>query len=38
MEVEGMLMFGLINNIYFLPDGICWKFIFEAIVPPQYLL
>ena len=22
MEIKGMLMFGLINNIYFLPDGI----------------
>lgn len=22
MEIKGLLMFGLINNIYFLPDGI----------------
>ena len=30
MEIKGMFMFGLINNIYFLPDGIgiyFWKIL-----------
>ena len=30
MEIKGLLMFGLINNIYFLPDGIgiyFWKIL-----------
>ena len=27
MEIKGLLMFGLINNIYFLPDGIVIYFL-----------
>ena len=29
MEIKGLLMFGLINNIYFLPDGIYFLKIVE---------